>query len=78
MPGHCHAPKANGEWWRQKFTSIAVRDLDTERQLLRAGWLPVVVWQHEDMSRAADLLMDLHGRRLADRRPTSTCRRNAR
>lgn len=77
-PVHCHALKANAEWWQQKFTSIAVRDLDTERQLLRAGWLPVVVWEHEDMSCAADLLMDLRRRRLADRRPTGTCRRDAR
>ena len=49
-PMHCHAPKANAEWWQRKFLSIAVRDLDTERQLLRAGWLPVVVWEPEDMA----------------------------
>ena len=69
-PVHHHAPKANGEWWQQKFTSIAVRDLDTERHLLLAGWLPVVVWEHEDMSRAADLLLDLHRRRVGLRRST--------
>ncbi len=62
-PVHCHAPQANAGWWQQKFHSIAVRDLDTERQLLHAGWLPVVVWEHEDMEAAADELLDLHRRR---------------
>ncbi len=77
-PVHCHAPKANAEWWQQKFISIAVRDLDTERQLLRAGWLPVVVWEHEDMSLAADLLADLHRRRIAARRLSRAARQSAR
>ncbi len=77
-PVHCHAPKANAEWWQQKFTSIAVRDLDTEGQLLRAGWLPVVVWEHEDMPRAAALLADLHRRRVAARRLPPAARQSAR
>ena len=52
-PEHFHAPKANAEWWQAKFDSIVARDADTERQLRAAGWLQVVVWEHEDMAQAA-------------------------
>ena len=52
-PEHFHAPQANAEWWRAKFGSIVARDADTERQLAAAGWLPVVVWEHEVMAQAA-------------------------
>ena len=63
-PEHFSAPKANAEWWQAKFDSIVARDADTERQLRVAGWLPVVVWQHEDMAVAAERIAVLH----ADRR----------
>ena len=62
-PEHFHAPKANAEWWRAKFDSIVARDADTEVQLLAAGWLPVVVWEHEDMAEAARRIAGLHAAR---------------
>jgi DNA mismatch endonuclease (patch repair protein) len=52
-PEHFHAPKANAEWWQAKLESIVARDADTDHRLRAAGWLPVVVWQHEDMTEAA-------------------------
>ena len=69
-PEHFHAPKANAEWWRLKLASVQRRDADTLRQLEAAGWLPVVVWEHEDMAPAA-----LRLQRLADERRSSTGRR---
>ena len=72
-PEHFHAPKANAEWWRAKFDSVVARDADTAVQLQAAGWLPVVVWQHEDMREAARRLQLLdasrRGRRSAGPRP---------
>lgn len=65
---HFHAPKANAEWWRAKFDSIVDRDADTERQLREAGWLPVVVWEHEDMAEAARRIAVLHAARRRERR----------
>ena len=67
-PEHFSAPKANAEWWQAKFDSIVARDADTERQLRAAGWLPVVVWQHEDMAGAARRIADLHAERREQRR----------
>jgi DNA mismatch endonuclease (patch repair protein) len=66
-PEHFHAPKANADWWRLKFASVVARDEDTERQLGAAGWLPVVVWQHEDMAEAARRIRDLDTSRRASR-----------
>ena len=70
-PEHFHAPKANAQWWQLKFDSVVARDADTERQLLAAGWLPVVVWQHEDMRAAAQdiRVLDRARRARAGHRP---------
>lgn len=65
-PEHFHAPKANGDWWRLKLESIRRRDADTLVQLAGAGWLPVVVWEHEDMAVAARSILDLDRQRRAD------------
>ncbi len=64
-PEHCSAPRANADWWRLKLDSVVARDADTERQLAAAGWLPVVVWEHEDMAVAADRLVALDRERRA-------------
>lgn len=62
-PEHFHAPKANAQWWRLKHESVRRRDADSVRQLEGAGWLPVVVWEHEDMAVAALRLVRLHEQR---------------
>lgn len=63
-PGHYHAPKANADWWALKLRSVQERDADTLLVLAEAGWLPVVVWEHEDMAAVALRLRDLqHARR---------------
>lgn len=58
-PQHFHAPKAHAHWWGLKLASVQRRDADTLVQLEAAGWLPVVVWEHEDMAAAALRLRDL-------------------
>jgi DNA mismatch endonuclease (patch repair protein) len=62
-PLHFHHPKANGQWWAVKFASIRRRDEDTLSVLASAGWLPVVVWEHEDMFVAAEALRVLDQQR---------------
>ena len=46
-------------WWRLKLASVQRRDADTLVQLEAAGWLPYVVWEHEDMAEVAAGLRDL-------------------
>lgn len=52
-PQHATSPKANADWWRPKLDRNRERDRDTDRLLLAQGWLPVRVWEHEDMADAA-------------------------
>jgi DNA mismatch endonuclease (patch repair protein) len=52
-PRHVTWPKANAEWWRAKLEMNRRRDADTSRQLRRAGWRVVRVWEHELPARAA-------------------------
>jgi hypothetical protein len=67
-PEHFHAPKADADWWRLKLESVVARDAHTERQLAAAGDLPIVVWEQEDMSDAAQRLQVLD---MARRPPLS-------
>ena len=53
-PLHATIPKANAEWWRDKLAKNVERDRDTDRRLADAGWAVVRVWEHEDVTTAAD------------------------
>lgn len=53
-PEHATVPKANAEWWSAKLAANVRRDADTESALTAAGWILVVVWEHEDPLAAAD------------------------
>lgn len=50
---HGTLPKANAAWWREKLRLNRVRDARTARALSHAGWLLVVVWEHDDVPAAA-------------------------
>jgi DNA mismatch endonuclease (patch repair protein) len=52
-PEHYRQPKANESYWTAKVARNVARDADTERRLREAGWLLVVVWEHEDPREAA-------------------------
>ena len=67
-PRHRTVPKANAAWWLAKLTRTFERDNDSVRRLRAEGWLLVVVWEHEDVDRAADrVCRALERRRPADR-----------
>ena len=51
---HYRAPKANDSYWAAKVRRNTARDEDTARMLSAAGWLLEVVWEHEDLERAAE------------------------
>lgn len=46
-PRHATRPKANRSWWDQKLAANRQRDTATNRQLRRAGWRVVRIWEHE-------------------------------
>jgi len=53
-PAHGTAPKANAAWWLDKLAQNRKRDADTASALVEAGWLLIVVWEHESVTEAAD------------------------
>lgn len=53
-PIHGTSPKNNGAWWRNKIDANISRDRDTDTRLREAGWTVVRVWEHEELTTAAD------------------------
>lgn len=53
-PTHGTRPRANAGWWAEKITRNRRRDADTSAVLLGAGWVVLRVWEHEDVTAAAD------------------------
>jgi DNA mismatch endonuclease (patch repair protein) len=40
-------PRANAEFWRQKFERNVERDRIAEMTLSEAGWTVIVIWEHD-------------------------------
>ncbi len=72
-PEHYRRPKANEGYWSAKVARNLARDVDTERRLEAAGWLLIVVWEHEDPREVAAKVAAL----VLQRRPDSARGRTA-
>ena len=57
-PYHATWPRSNESWWKEKLERNAARDLDTEERLKEAGWLCIVIWEHDDLDSAAEQVED--------------------
>ncbi|MGW4769849.1 very short patch repair endonuclease [Nocardia sp. NPDC004278] len=53
-PQHYRAPAGNVEFWRSKLERNRIRDIAVEQALADAGWLLITVWEHDDVSEAAE------------------------
>jgi DNA mismatch endonuclease (patch repair protein) len=53
-PIHGTAPRANADFWSKKLARNRQRDRETDVTLRREGWISIRVWEHEDMSTAAE------------------------
>jgi len=42
-----HVPKSNRAYWRKKLLRNVARDKEINRELRRAGWHVVRIWEHE-------------------------------
>lgn len=58
-PEHLHAPKHNAEWWWRKLDDNTRRDRDTDATLLRLGWHPLRVWEHEAVEDAVHKVVEV-------------------
>ena len=57
-PEHFTQPNTNAEYWRAKIDRNRTKDAETNSLLKDAGWLPVRVWEHEDVATAAERIRD--------------------
>ncbi len=52
-PIHGTEAKTHKLFWRSKIKRNRNRDKETNRQLLKAGWKVIRVWEHEDPEKAS-------------------------
>lgn len=69
-PIHGSTPKNNAAWWRDKIDANIARDRNTDARLIEVGWAVVRVWEHEDLSGAADRVEALVRSKIVERKPT--------
>jgi len=62
---HHRLPQANQEYWIAKIERNKARDQRLEHLLSEAGWLLLVVWEHEDFMDAAESVASAVRRRRA-------------
>ena len=51
---HHKLPATNSDYWAAKVAGNKARDVNTRRVLRAAGWHVVTLWEHQDISAAAD------------------------
>lgn len=55
-PEHGTIPTNNREWWIAKLEKNVLRDRRIDAELRAEGWIPLRVWEHEDVREAADIV----------------------
>lgn len=58
-PIHGHLPRHNRPYWSQKLARNCARDRRDSDILRQHGWLPMRVWEHEDLEPVARLIAAL-------------------
>lgn len=53
-PEHFTIARTNAEYWAEQVERNRARDLDTNARLAAERWTVVRVWEHEEISTAAD------------------------
>lgn len=46
-PQHCRMPATNREYWQQKISRNAKRDLSVSKELKRRNWTVIRFWEHD-------------------------------
>ncbi|MGY8652882.1 MAG: very short patch repair endonuclease [Verrucomicrobiia bacterium] len=46
-PKHCRMPATNRDYWERKIGRNLERDKKVKRELRKAGWTVVRIWEHE-------------------------------
>lgn len=65
-PDHHRPARQNADFWSNKIAGTIERDRVKDAALEAAGWLVVVVWEHEAVAEATQRVAEV----VASRRPT--------
>lgn len=57
-PAHGTAAKTNAGYWGPKIARNRARDVDTDAQLVAAGWTVVRAWEHDEPVRVAERIVN--------------------
>lgn len=52
-PEHHTVAKTNADFWSAKVSRNRERDMETDRLLTEANWLPIRFWEHQDPAQVA-------------------------
>ena len=58
-PEHGELPKANRQWWENKFTENRERDARVTENLSQGGWLVLRFWAHETPEKVCAHITDM-------------------
>jgi DNA mismatch endonuclease (patch repair protein) len=64
-PEHYSSPRTNATYWSEKVERNVARDRDTDERLAEAGWTVLRIWEHEDVTDAAERVAALIRERRA-------------
>lgn len=56
-PEHYRSPASNRSYWAAKVERNRERDSELAEMLAAAGWLLIVVWEHEDLGSASERIV---------------------
>jgi DNA mismatch endonuclease, patch repair protein len=56
-PNHGNCPKRHTDYWSRKIARNRARDRDTTARFEAAGWRVVRVWEHDDATQAAEMIL---------------------
>ncbi|MEV4764693.1 very short patch repair endonuclease [Micromonospora chokoriensis] len=58
-PKHGRQPRVNQWYWRPKLARTAERDRIQAQALRGAGWLVIRIWEHDDLLKAVDDVVEI-------------------
>lgn len=69
-PEHLRPARRNADFWSSKIAGTIARDRAKDAALEAAGWLVVVVWEHEGVAEAVRRVAEAVASRRPSREPT--------
>jgi DNA mismatch endonuclease (patch repair protein) len=71
-PEHLRPARQNADFWSGKIAGTVERDRAKDAALKAAGWLVVIVWEHEDVADASHRVAEAVASRRPGREPSRT------